>query len=88
MDSTCCSKKFALPSLVGNALLSLHKCYKNTGRIFAKERVKSAKEVKTHTHLPITVLPKTESPEGRDCVKMGAVSLSEREWIDRFCIYF
>ena len=91
MDSTCCrqchSKKFALPSLGGNALLSPHKCYQKTGRVFAKERVKTAKEVKTHTLLPIIVLPKTEYPEGRDCVKMGAVSLTENGLTDSVFIF-
>lgn len=84
----CHSEKFALPSWEGNALLSPHKCHQKTGRVFAKERVKTAKEVKTHTLLPIIALPKTESPEGRDCVKMGAVSLSDRERIDRFLYLF
>lgn len=92
MDLTCCgqrhSKKFTQPSSVGKAISAPHKCYQKTGKVFAKERVKSAKEVKTHTLLPAIVLPKTESPEGRDCVKMGAASLSDREQIDTFCIYF
>lgn len=91
MDATCCgqrhSKKFTLPSLVGNALLCPHKSYQKTRRVFAKERVKSAKEVKIHTLLPITVLPKTESPEGRDCVKMGAGSLTENGLTDSVFIF-
>lgn len=74
-------------SLWQQGTLSPHKCYGRTGRVFAKERVKSAKKVKSHPLLPVTVLPKTESPEGRYCVKTGAASLSDREWIDRFWIY-
>jgi len=64
MDSTCCgqchSRRFSLPSSAGNALLSPHKCSEKTGRVFAKERVKTAKEVKIHTLLPIIVLLKTD----------------------------
>lgn len=71
MDSTfsvqCHAKKLTLPFLVSNALLSPHKCYHKTGRVFAKERVKTAKEDKPHILLPIIILPKTESPEGRKC---------------------
>lgn len=91
MDLMCCGQchfnKSALRSSEDNAARP-PKRYQKTGRVFAKERVKTAKEVKPHTLLPIIALPKTESPEGRDCVKMGAVSLSDREQIDRFSIYF